>query len=52
MIPTLQNDFIDGLVELSLPQVNRIPNHIGRLLDLIVVFDSSDAEVSRISALY
>jgi len=47
----MQNDFIDGLVELSLRQVNRIPNHIGRLLDLIFVFDSSDAEVSRISAL-
>jgi len=51
MIPRMQNDFIDGLVELSLQQVNRIPNHIGRLLDLIFVFDSSDAEVSRISPL-
>jgi len=26
-------------------------NHIGRLLDLIFVFDSSDAEVSRIPPL-
>jgi len=33
MIPRMLNDFIDGLVELSLLQVNRIPNHIGRLLD-------------------
>jgi len=47
----MQNDFIDGLVELSLQKVNRIPNHIGRILDLISVFDSSDAEVSRISPL-
>jgi len=51
MIPRMQNDFIDGLVELSLQQVNRIPNHIGRLLDLIFVFDRGDAEVSRISPL-
>jgi len=51
MIPRMQNDFIDVLVELSLQQVNRIPNHIGRLLDLIFVFDSNDAEVSRISPL-
>jgi len=51
MIPRMQNDFIDGLVELSLQQVNRIPNHIGRLLDLIFVFNISDAEASRISPL-
>jgi len=48
----MQNNFIGGLVELSLQQVNRIPNHIGRLLELIFVFDSSDAEVSRISPLF
>jgi len=34
-----------------LQQVNRIFNHIGRLLHLIFVFDSSVAEVSRIPPL-
>jgi len=47
MIPRMQHDFIDGLVELSLQQVNRIPNHIG-FLDLIFVFVSSNVEASRI----
>jgi len=51
MIPRVQHDFIDGLLELSLQQVNMIPNHIGLLLDLIFVFDSSDAEVSGSSPL-
>jgi len=37
MIPRMQHDFIDGLVELSLQQVNRIPNYIGRLFDLLFV---------------
>jgi len=51
MIPRMQHDFIDSLVELSLQQVHRIPNHIGRLLDLIFVVDTSVAEVSRIPPL-
>jgi len=40
MIPRMQHDLIDGLAELSVQQVNRIPNYIGHLLDLILVFDA------------
>jgi len=41
------NDFLNELVDLSLNQVNKIPNVNGRLLDLIFVNDNTFAPVSR-----
>jgi len=41
------NDFLNELVDLSLNQVNKIPNSNGRLLDLIFVNDNTFSPVSR-----
>jgi len=41
------NEFLNELVDLSLNQINKIPNSNGRLLDLIFVNDNTFSPVSR-----
>ncbi|XP_070069982.1 uncharacterized protein [Drosophila takahashii] len=51
LVPSDQNDFLDGLIALSLGQVNSIPNQNGRFLDLIFVSDFCDTTITRCTPL-
>jgi len=42
LLPSTQHDFLDGLLDISLSQVNHILNLLGRLLDLCFVQSSPD----------
>lgn len=48
LLPLAQHDFIDGLLDLSLSQVNYIPNSLGRLLDLCFVTSPESVFLSRV----
>jgi len=50
-IPLSVHNFIDGLLELSLPQVSFVCNSLNRQLGLVFVLDSSEVTISRIDAL-
>jgi len=50
-IPLSVHNFIDGLLELSLPQVSFVCNSLNRQLGLVFVLDSSEVTVSKIDAL-
>jgi len=51
LLPLAQHDFIDGLLDLSLSQVNYIRNSLGRLLDLCLVTSPESVFLSRVAPL-
>jgi len=51
LLPSTQHDFLDGLLDISLSQVNHVLNLLGRLLDLCFVSSPDCACIARTSAI-
>jgi len=51
LLPSTQHDFLAGLLDISLSQVNKALNSLGRLLDLCFVSSPDCACIARTSAI-
>jgi len=51
LLPSTQHDFLDGLLDISLSQVNHVLNFLGRLMDLCFVSSPDCVCIARTSAI-